>query len=80
MDELLNDGRVRTTNEAVKRVSAIDVLKLVLDMNNNNAASTLKKLLKDNPEVTILTGNFKFSGAKSYLSGYTGQNSCLWLL
>jgi len=62
MNELLNNGSVRTTDEVIKRVSLIDVVKIVLKINNKSAANILNKLEKDHPETTAICGNFKFPG------------------
>jgi hypothetical protein len=62
MEAFLDIKDVRTTNEEIKRVSAIDVIKLVLKTSNKSASTILNRIQAENSEVSTICRHWKFPG------------------
>ena len=54
--------RVRKTDEVPGRISVIDLISGILDLNSNNAAFTWARLRKDHPSIVGKSSFFKFKG------------------
>ena len=80
IDELLNAGKVRTTDEAVKRVALYDVMQRVLKCTSSNASTVLKRIVKDHPEVNEVVSMVKFPGAGQRVTPVTDFKGLLLVL